>query len=79
MFIRRNNVEVTTKPPILVRCCYKLGDLEMIRKIQHHRKMYVKSFDAGFDKTHIEKHLVTTYWFLFIPIWKTIILLDSNM
>jgi hypothetical protein len=24
MFIRRNNVEVTTDPPILVRCCYKL-------------------------------------------------------
>jgi len=51
----------------------------MIRKTQHHRKMYVKSWDAGFKDTHIERHLVTTYWFLFIPIWRTIILLDSNM
>ena len=51
----------------------------MIRKTQHHRKMYVKSWDGGFDHTHIERHLVTTYWVLFIPIWRTIMLLDSNM
>lgn len=52
----------------------------MIIKTQHHRKMYVKSFDAGFvEKTHIEKHLVTTYWFLFIPMYRVIILIDSNL
>lgn len=33
----------------------------------------------GFGATHIEKHLVTTYKFLFIPIYRTIILLQSNM
>ena len=43
----------------------------MIRKIQHHQKMYVKTYDAGFKDTHVEMHLVTTYWFLFIPIFKT--------
>ena len=51
----------------------------MIRKIQHHRKMYVKSWDAGLKGNHLERHLVTTYWFLFIPIWRNIVLLDSNM
>lgn len=49
----------------------------MIRKVEHIRKMYVKTFDAGFGNTHIEKHLVTTYWFLFIPIYRKIILLDT--
>lgn len=51
----------------------------MIRKIQHHRKMYVKSYDAGFSLTHIEKHLVTTYWFLFVSVYRTVVLLESNM
>ena len=51
----------------------------MIRIIQHERKMHVKSFDAGFGGTHIEKHLVTTYWFLFIPIFRKITLINSNL
>ncbi len=51
----------------------------MIRKTQHYRKMFIKSFDLGFDKTHIETHLITTYWFLFIPILKTSIILSSNI
>jgi len=51
----------------------------MIRKTQHHQKMYVKSFDSGYKETHIENHLVTTYWFLFIPIFRTKILLTTNL
>ena len=32
----------------------------MIKRIEHKRKMYVKSFDAGFkDKSHLEVHLAT--------------------
>jgi len=51
----------------------------MIRKVQHEQKMWVKSFDMGYTDTHIEKHLVTTYWILFIPIWQTKKLLTSNI
>ena len=51
----------------------------MIRKTQHQRKMYVKSFDSGFKDTHIEKHLITTYWLLFIPIYRKMELLGSNL
>lgn len=29
----------------------------MIRKIEHQRNMYVKSWDAGFEKTHIDSNL----------------------
>jgi hypothetical protein len=50
----------------------------MIRKIQHHQNMYVLSFDAG-NKTHIERHLVTTWYFLFIPIFISKIYLSSNL
>lgn len=50
----------------------------MIRKTEHNRKMYVKTFDAGFkDKTHLEQHKVTTYYFLFIPIYMKIELTGS--
>ena len=52
----------------------------MITKVEHKRKMWVKDFDAGFrDKTHLEVHLVTTYWFLFLPLYTSVKLLDSNM
>jgi len=54
----------------------------MIKRTEHKRKMYVKSFDkakAFEDKHHSEMHLVTTYWLLFIPIYRSIKLLDSNM
>jgi hypothetical protein len=52
----------------------------MIRRIEHKRKMYVKSFDSGFkDISHLETHLVTTYWLLFIPIYRSIKLLNSDM
>ena len=52
----------------------------MIKRTEHKRKMYVKSFDAGFkDEYHLELHLVTTYWLLFIPIYRNIKLLDSDM
>jgi hypothetical protein len=53
---------------------------KMIKRTEHKRKMYLKSFDAGFkDKSHLEVHLVTTYWLLFMPIYRSIKLLDSNM
>ena len=52
----------------------------MIKRTEHKRKMYVKSFNDGFeDKIYLEVHLVTTYWLLFIPIYRSIKLLDSNM
>ncbi len=52
----------------------------MIKKTEHKRKMYVKSFNTAFKgNLHLEIHLVTTYWFLFIPIYISIKLLDSNM
>jgi len=52
----------------------------MIKRTEHKRRMYVKSFDKAFeDKHHLEMHLVTTYWLLFIPIYRSIKLLDSNM
>jgi len=42
----------------------------MIIKTEHYQKMYIKSWDAGFDETHIETHKIIMYWFLFIPIFK---------
>jgi len=50
----------------------------MIKRIEHKRKMYVKS---GIIKGnfHLEEHLVTTYWLLFIPIYSSKKLLDTNM
>lgn len=35
MFIRRNNIEVTAKPPILVRCCYKLIHFFSVNSIKN--------------------------------------------
>lgn len=42
----------------------------MIRKTQHYQKMYVKSWSGVYKDNHTETHLVTTYWFLFIPVLK---------
>jgi hypothetical protein len=50
----------------------------MIRKIQHHSKEIVMSIRGGGAK-HMERHIVTTYWFLFIPIWQIKKLESSNM
>lgn len=55
----------------------------MIRKIQHMKIMRVKSGikmlpDLRKD-THIETHLVTTYWFLFIPIWISYNIAKTNL
>lgn len=50
----------------------------MIRKTQHQRKMYSESF-LNREATHIEVHLITTYWLLFIPIFKSYKLLSANM
>lgn len=45
----------------------------MIRKIQHVQKMWAKdhSVKAYKDKIHLENHIVTTWYFLFIPIFKS--------
>lgn len=52
----------------------------LITKTQHEQNMYSKSFDAGFkNKTHLERHIVTTYWFLFIPIYRNKKLTSSNL
>jgi hypothetical protein len=52
----------------------------MIRKIQHHQKMYYKSYDIGFkSQIHQEKHLVTTWYFLFIQIYQFKELLTTNL
>ena len=50
----------------------------MIRKIQHQQRMSVKSFKNGMNK-HIENHMVTTWYFLFIPIYISKIYLSSNL
>lgn len=52
----------------------------MFRKTEHKRKMYLKTFDAGFkNESHLELHLITTYWFLFIPIYRNVKLIISNI
>lgn len=55
----------------------------MIRKTEHERKMFVKSWvksDRGTRiEQHIENHLVTTYWFLFIPVFRVIKIISSNI
>jgi hypothetical protein len=51
----------------------------MIRKIQHYQRMHVKSYNSGYKQTHTELHLITTYYFLFIPIMVTKKLLSSNI
>jgi hypothetical protein len=53
----------------------------MIRIHQVNRLEYVKDSKSGIfsDKKHIEKYLVTTVYFLFIPIWSFKKLLTSNL
>jgi hypothetical protein len=52
----------------------------IITKTEHIQRMYAKTFDAGFkEKTHIETHLITTYWFLFLPVFKTKQLQSHNL
>lgn len=45
----------------------------LLRKIEHHQQMWVKNTSEYVpnDETHLEHHIVTTYWFLFIPIYKS--------
>ena len=63
----------------LIRDCQTFKTYTMIRKIEHQQNMYTLSFDAGYKKTHIERHLVTTWYFLFIPIYRSKIYLSSNL
>ena len=52
----------------------------MIKKIEHKKQMYVPNIDKyKRDKKHIEEHLVTTWYFLFIPIFQTKKLLTSTL
>lgn len=48
----------------------------MIRKTQHLQIMWVKDHSeyVSEDKIHLENHIVTTWYFLFIPIFKSKIL-----
>jgi len=43
----------------------------MIRITQHVKKAYVKTHkDSYFEKErHVETYKITTYWFLFIPVF----------
>jgi hypothetical protein len=61
----------------------------MFKKIQHHKKIQVKSYCDKFlkqdsaskgikDIVHTEKHLTTTYFVLGVKIYEASILLDSN-
>lgn len=52
----------------------------MIRRTQHKKRMDVMSFNDKYSKKkHIELHLITTYWFLFIPIYINKKFIDSNL
>jgi hypothetical protein len=51
----------------------------MIKKTEHIKQVYIKTFDSKYNKKqHIEKHLVTSVYFLFILIYKHEKLISSN-
>jgi hypothetical protein len=50
----------------------------MIRKTQHAKFTRAKS--GGLNKgCHTEKHIITTYWLLFIPIYRSYKLDQANI
>lgn len=52
----------------------------MIRITQVQKKYWVKDFNSKYDKKlHLEVHVVTTYWLLFIPVFQRKKLISSNM
>jgi len=54
----------------------------MFRKTESQQFTHVKSFTNSVldrKRTHIEKHLITTYYFLFIKLYRKEILLTSNL
>lgn len=53
----------------------------LITKTQCKRKTYVKDYNTTKydDSIHREIHIITTYWFLFIPIYRDFRLVGDNM
>ncbi len=51
----------------------------MIRKNVTIKKRLTKSWYDGGKEKHFEKLQITTYWLLFIPIYKKIDLLSANI
>jgi hypothetical protein len=53
----------------------------IIQKIEHSKRMNCKSYSDGYleGKMHMEVHHITTWWFLFIPIYRSMKLTDSTL
>jgi hypothetical protein len=52
----------------------------LIRITQQRRKYWKRDFPDTVDKKlHLETHVVTTVWFLFLPIFKRQRLVSDNM
>jgi hypothetical protein len=52
----------------------------MITKTEHRKRSYSITGPSKYDeKKHIEDHLITTYWFLFIPIYRYKELVSTNL
>jgi len=49
-----------------------------MKKTEQHQRGYVKTFNNS-ERTHIETYLITTYWFLFIPVYKTKVVINSTI
>jgi len=51
----------------------------IIRKTQNNKKKFSKSWVSRSKESHIETYIVTTWWFLFIPIIRTFKIQKSNL
>jgi hypothetical protein len=51
----------------------------VFKKTSHYQKSFHVTYYRDKKNRHIETHLVTTYWFLFIPIYRIYKIESSNI